>query len=83
MSLMQFAPFFYASLLVRLFMGTANICLHLERFDPKELPYVSYQNRNNSWGLNISRFYHGLSLYADILPLAIAQGKTNSVSSYN
>ena len=51
MSLMQFAPFFYASLLVRLFMGTANICLHLERFDPKELPYVSYQNRNNSWGL--------------------------------
>jgi hypothetical protein len=26
-------------------------------------------------GLNIYLFYHGLALYADILPFAIAQGK--------
>ena len=26
-------------------------------------------------GLNIYQFYHGLALYADILPLAIAHGK--------
>ena len=36
---------------------------------------------SNSWGLNIYWFYHGLALYADILPLAITCGKLFGIKS--
>ena len=47
-------------------MGTANICLHLERFHPTVLPYLSDIE---------SILPQVVPFNADILPLAIAQGK--------